>query len=111
MDVPIDIETQVVIAQVVSLVVATLKEEDIFVSLKALILVGHDDRVMRRFPRATVQKWWLSNSLRLTEGLGTVAVSFYFIVQSGRESERCTKMLVNVLVLTIFSPPHKRQRA
>ena len=83
-DVPINIETQVVIAQVVSLVVATLKEEDIFVSLKALILVGHDDRVASSFPGATVQKWWLSNSLRLAEGLGTVAVSFYFIVQSGK---------------------------
>lgn len=83
-DVPIDIETQVVIAQLVSLVVATLKEEDIFVSLKALILVGHDDRVLSRFPGATAQKWWLSNSLRLIEGLGTVAVSFYFIVQADR---------------------------
>jgi hypothetical protein len=82
-DVPIDIELQVVIAQVVSLVVATLKEEDIFVSLKALILVGHDERVLDRFPGATVYKWWLSNSLRLAEGIGTVMVSFYFIVQSG----------------------------
>lgn len=81
-DVPMDIPWQVVAAQIVSIFVATLKEEDIFVSLKALLLVGHDERVNQRFEGATVHKWWMSNIMRLVEGLGTVLVSFYFIVQA-----------------------------
>ncbi|CAB9509322.1 expressed unknown protein [Seminavis robusta] len=81
-DPPIEIPPQVLAAQIVSLMVATLKEEDIFVSLKALMVVGHDEQITQRFPGAVVQKWWLSNILRLIEGLFVVMVSFYFIVQS-----------------------------
>ncbi|CAB9527829.1 expressed unknown protein [Seminavis robusta] len=68
LEVPVDIPTTVAVAQFVSLLVATIKEEDIFVSLKALIVVGHDERVSVRFPGATPLKWWIANTLRfLTE--------------------------------------------
>jgi EGF-like domain len=77
---PIDVERQVVVAQFLSLLVATFKEEDIFYSLKALIIVGHDERVSVRFPGATPVKWWLANSLRFITGLGNIMVSFFFIV-------------------------------
>ena len=82
LQVPIDIDTTVAVAQCVSLIVATIKEEDIFVSLKALIIVGHDERVSVRFPGATPFKWWLANTFRFITGLGNVVVSFYFIVGS-----------------------------
>ena len=80
LEVPINIATTVAVAQCVSLIVATIKEEDIFVSLKALIIVGHDERVSVRFPGATPAKWWLANTFRFITGLGNVIVSFYFIV-------------------------------
>jgi len=82
LSVPIDVPVEVAIAQFVSLIVATLKEEDIFISLKSLIVVGHDERVSVRFPGATPAKWWLANSLRFITGLGTTGVSFFFIAGS-----------------------------
>ncbi|CAB9518387.1 expressed unknown protein [Seminavis robusta] len=82
LEVPVDIPTTVAVAQFVSLLVATIKEEDIFVSLKALIVVGHDERVSVRFPGATPLKWWIANTLRFLTGLLNVAVSFFFIVGS-----------------------------
>ena len=59
---------------------ATFKEEDIFYSLKALVIVGHDERVSVRFPGATPFKWWLANFFRFLTGVGNILVSFYFIV-------------------------------
>ena len=82
LEVPIKISTTVAVAQCVSLIVATIKEEDIFVSLKALIIVGHDERVSVRFPGATPTKWWLANTFRFLTGVGNVVVSFYLIVRS-----------------------------
>jgi hypothetical protein len=80
LEVPINIATTVAVAQCVSLIVATIKEEDIFVSLKVLIIVGHNERVSVRFPGATPTKWWLANTFCFITGLGNVIVSFYFIV-------------------------------
>jgi len=54
---PMDVNSQVAVAQFVAVVIITLLQNDVFTSLDALIVVGYHASVAEQFPAATWAKW------------------------------------------------------
>jgi hypothetical protein len=79
--VPVQVDIQVAIAQVVALFISIVSGEEITTTL-SLVTVDYPRSLKERFPEATYAKYCISNFLRMVEGIVVTSLSFTLIVQA-----------------------------
>lgn len=83
LNVPVDIETQVAVTQVIALVLVVVTLNDLHVSIGAAALGWKPPFVFESSETGvTLWKWWMSTVLRFIEGCYLITVSFILLVQS-----------------------------
>jgi hypothetical protein len=80
-NIPVQVDLQVAIAQVVALFISIVTREEITITL-SLATVDYPRSLKERFPEATYAKYCISNCIRMVEGLIVIFLSFTLIVQA-----------------------------